>query len=179
YDETVSGASVYNYFRDYSPDIGRYIQSDPIGLYGGTNTFGYVGGAPLSRIDPLGLASGGGNSSSTTNQQVCPNPCSVLQSQITSLVEELKQRYWAMFNDPCNMYNLAPYAPNPNHPRPECRSTFWLGHQQQFMEKQSRLKRLISQADALGCPYDPNADIWASIFPPVMPQDHLDPRMPQ
>lgn len=50
-------SELYNYFRDYDPAIGRYIQSDPIGLDGGLSTYGYVGGSPLSRLDPYGLAS--------------------------------------------------------------------------------------------------------------------------
>ncbi|MDH5255528.1 MAG: hypothetical protein OEW72_06375, partial [Gammaproteobacteria bacterium] len=45
----------YNYFRDYDPSIGRYRESDPLGLKGGLNTYLYTVASPLDRIDRQGL----------------------------------------------------------------------------------------------------------------------------
>ena len=61
----------YNYFRDYDPSIGRYAESDPIGLQGGLNTYAYVGGQPLRLIDAYGLQ----EKSGTSNERCPPNSC--------------------------------------------------------------------------------------------------------
>lgn len=44
-----------NGFRDYSPALGRYVESDPLGQAAGVNTYAYVGSNPQSYVDPLGL----------------------------------------------------------------------------------------------------------------------------
>jgi RHS repeat-associated protein len=49
------GSTYQNYMRDYDPQVGRYVESDPIGLAGGSySTYAYAGDDPINYIDPTG-----------------------------------------------------------------------------------------------------------------------------
>ncbi len=54
YTDTETGFS-YNLSRDYMPNMGRYLQTDPIGLIGGANTYVYASSNPIRLSDPQGL----------------------------------------------------------------------------------------------------------------------------
>jgi RHS repeat-associated protein len=45
----------YNLNRDYMPNLGRYLETDPVGLLGGLNTYSYAVGNPVTLVDPSGL----------------------------------------------------------------------------------------------------------------------------
>ncbi|MEJ6789570.1 RHS repeat-associated core domain-containing protein [Brevundimonas sp. BR2-1] len=48
---------LYNYrARAYAPELGRFLQPDPIGYAAGSNLYGYVWGDPVNFNDPLGLS---------------------------------------------------------------------------------------------------------------------------
>jgi len=64
----VETALHYNYFRTYDPSTGRYLESDPIGLAAGPNTYAYVGNMPTMRVDPYGLFGMAGHSQARLEQ---------------------------------------------------------------------------------------------------------------
>jgi RHS repeat-associated protein len=45
----------YNYFRDYDPVVGRYVERDPAGRWGDPNQYSYAYADPIQRVDALGL----------------------------------------------------------------------------------------------------------------------------
>jgi RHS repeat-associated protein len=88
----------YNYFRDYDAQVGRYAESDPIGLTGGINTYAYANNNPVKEFDSRGLAPsipspiGVPGTCDRDDWKICEQRCSpnrVLKCY-TSLVKKLK-----------------------------------------------------------------------------------------
>jgi RHS repeat-associated protein len=100
----------YNSFRDYDPATGRYVESDPIGLRGGINTYGYVNNQPLVGVDPLGLIN-----INPILEALFPMPwdkerCENLQKRINGLWKEIEGRYQDIRDNPQGLDMFGPGA---------------------------------------------------------------------
>jgi|GEM_PF-6639342 RHS repeat-associated protein len=63
---------IYYKARMYNPNLGRFIQTDPIGYGAGLNLYGYVGGDSINLVDPWGLD---GEPDETVVVQGARRPC--------------------------------------------------------------------------------------------------------
>ena len=86
----------YNYYRDYEPTTGRYIESDPIGLAGDINSYAYVGGSPLNWTDMYGLSKGGRRNLGTEGFNKNSNPDDVARALAEAIKNGQKARAAAL-----------------------------------------------------------------------------------
>jgi RHS repeat-associated protein len=95
----------YNVFRDYDPRVGRYVESDPIGLAGGINTFAYVLNNPLGFVDSRGLCSW-----RPQTEEGCRN----LKKKIDNLKKEIERQEKNLAENPRNLPFYPPYPGAPD-----------------------------------------------------------------
>jgi RHS repeat-associated protein len=94
--------------RLYDAAVGRWMSRDPIREAGGINLYGYVGGSPVSRIDPSGLDYG--------DEISWPNPWPLIQDGLGALGEAIKGALRNPF--PRNIPIAPPFLPSTSSPSP-------------------------------------------------------------
>src|SRR5262249_16107762 len=196
-------AEHYNYFRDYDPGIGRYLQSDPIGLGGGTNTFSYASATPLNHFDPSGqfdatgplgralmrgsataMASGGG--ANTAGDAVAiAIALGSLGYDVYKACEKREdcQRIYAEIRIRLEIVIETYFSmlrdDNQLYTRAfskrfSKRKGTYLGHRKEFDDAQRGLRDKIAEAEAMGCPVDKETQAWALIKPPLEPAGNTE-----
>jgi RHS repeat-associated protein len=157
----------YNYFRDYEPGTGRYVESDPIGLGGGLNTFAYGASSPLRFDDPSGLF----YDQAGRYLVECAKPVVAISTVVASGVvmlltpnttsacdtidkpPECKEDCEALYRQIHGVLNeLKKRYRDMREDRQDLFNTrptginSWAGHQQQFRNRQATLRYLLNQA---------------------------------
>ncbi len=141
YLDTESGLH-QNGFRDYDPTLGRYIESDPIGLDGGTNTYAYAAGNPIAKIDPLGLADTTDNSFSWGDLIPPHDPFGTLFGALFGFPAKKSGRWTC--NAKC--YSFPATCPAPN-----CAPTFGYGVGPSLPVAMEAAEKQARNATPVGC----------------------------
>jgi RHS repeat-associated protein len=187
YYDTETGLH-YNVMRYYHPGLGRYLQSDPIGLEGGVNTYGYALQNPVMYYDPSGNVPlaiipiiWGGIGSGITWGTITPisqwlllsalsiaitssssnlecDDCDSITQSIESLAIDVERRYEAMLIDEHGLFDS-----------PQSDYGSWDGHVQKYLSVQSELRTQIAIAKSKGCPVSVSAESWSVEPPPKRP----------
>jgi len=124
----------YNFHRDYDPNTGRYVQSDPIGLDGGINYYGYAESNPARSVDPKGLQSSvqwcyqsPANAETCNEAGMLPKPIRIpppivfpenCDDACEKAIVEASNRYWKLITKRMPQYQTGgTRGRDPNHAR--------------------------------------------------------------
>ena len=180
-----------NGYRDYDPSLGRYAETDPLGINAGQNLYAYVDGDPVNGRDlegliaipapppgiaipaaagTVGVVVGGGLLLGSDSVQQgtpfanCPpDPdCPRILRDIDAATTQVTNRYDAMANDEWSLFTRAFTTPIAGQER----KGTWKGHGDQLDGWRRRLQKLISEADTKRCPV-PLRSRWVAYMTPT------------
>jgi RHS repeat-associated protein len=124
-----AGVGLYQFYaRTYSPELGRWLQRDPLGYVDGVNLYEYVRSSPAGLVDPLGFCGAG----------QLPGFCDGLRKEIEGLAKNLIE----------DIDNYRPETDTGGKPYDACgNKTKPGGEGKKLADKQNRLRRLRDKYD--------------------------------
>ena len=172
----------YNYFRDYEPSTGRYIEADPIGLAGGMNVYGYANQNPVMFTDLLGLAAegalpgfgtgagiGAGVGETLAALGACARAVTLIGGAIfpsgISQCQDFPKPEGCGGDDECaklieQIHDVMRQLTRRYMHQCRDKKNQWEDHVPAFEQTKLHLSRLVAKAEAKNCPVPPKAYDW-------------------